>query len=113
MLPMVCDHETDQSNTLGLNRRQVREIVHETLAAETSSLPVHFTSGKVHINMLQPDRVANRYRRRFDIADPTFQASTTGEGGVVSASPQWLDQVSEAYAGADRDAMFEKSRSGG
>ena len=95
---------------MSLSRRQVREIIHEALAGETSSLPAHFTSGKVHINTLQPDRVANRHRRRFDIADPTFQASTTGEGGVIAASPEWMDAVGTAYGDADRDAMFEPGR---
>ncbi len=95
---------------MSLNRRQVREIIHEALAGETSSLPAHFTSGKVHINTLQPDRVTNRHRRRFEIADPTFLASTTGEGSVVAASPQWMDTVRAAYGDADRDAIFEPDR---
>ncbi|MCH7490441.1 MAG: serine/threonine protein kinase [Gemmatimonadetes bacterium] len=87
-----------------------REIIREALAGETSSLPAHFTSGKVHINTLQPDRVANRHRRRFDIADPAFQASTTGEGGVIAASAQWMDTVRAVYRGTGRDAMFEPDR---
>ena len=95
---------------MSLNSRQVREIIHEALAGETSSLPAHFTSGKVHINMLQQDRLGNRYRRRFDIADPAFQASTTGEGGVIAASPEWMDAVRAAYGDADRDAIFEPGR---
>ncbi len=109
-----CQSSTFQAfvwrSTLGLNAARVHEIVRAALAGETSSDPADFVTGEVRITSLNPDRAANPYRRRFDVANPAFQASTTGEGGVIAASPEWLDRVRAAYTGADRDAMFEPGR---
>ncbi|NQW17766.1 MAG: GNAT family N-acetyltransferase [Chloroflexi bacterium] len=95
-----------------LTRAKIDDIVYETLAAETCSMPAHFRAGKVRIFDMQPDRLTNPFHRRFGETDPAFKAITTGIGGVISASPQWLDEVREIYDGAERDRIFEPARMG-
>jgi GNAT superfamily N-acetyltransferase len=110
---VIAPHAGNDSkgNTI-LTRSKIDAIVYETLSAETGATPTDFQADKVQIYEMLPDRQTNPFHRRFGETDPAFKAVTTGVGGVVSASSQWIDDIRTIYEGAERDRLFEPARMG-
>ena len=99
------------ANTI-LNQSDIDEIIRATLAAETGAMPADFQASNVQISEMESDRQTNRFHRRFGETDPAFKAVTTGVGGVVSASGQWVEAIRAIYDGVERDQIFEPAHMG-
>ena len=82
---------------MSVSRSYVAKTVASVLAAESCCRPEDFAEDELRISELTSSAEMNPMRRRFPWRKLSLAVTTMGAGVIVSASPNWVNWVSELF----------------
>ncbi len=89
-----------------VSRSYVAESVASALAAEACCRPEDFAEDELRISELTSSEELNPIRRRFPWRECSLAVTTMGAGVVISATPNWMNWVSELFRDVEPTTAF-------